>query len=165
MKKDGLQYIVREAHREEWQDAIAVAWKTFQKYEAPDYTQEGIRNFLEFITDTTLYRMFLIGSYRMFVAVADDKVIGMITLRGGSHISLLFVDGAYHYYGIGSALIQAVGDDLKKGAEGISRERVDHITVNASPYAVGFYHKTGFCDTGKEREKNGIIYTPMEKVL
>lgn len=165
MEKDGLQYIVREAHREEWQDAIAVAWKTFKKYEAPDYTQEGIRNFLEFITDTTLYRMFLVGSYRLFVAVAEDKVIGMITLRSKNHISLLFVDGTYHYHGVGRALLQAVCDELKNEAGGMNRESVDHITVNASPYAVGFYHKTGFCDTGKAREKNGIIYTPMEKIL
>jgi predicted GNAT family N-acyltransferase len=36
------------------------------------------------------------------------------------------------------------------------------LTVNAAPYAVGFYHKIGFVDTGTEQLSDGIYYTPME---
>lgn len=160
MSKNEVSYTVRGAYKSEWQEAITVAWRTFQKYEAPDYTKEGIQSFLEFITDTTLYRMFVVGSYQMFVAVADSKVIGMITLRSENHISLLFVDGAYHHKGVGSALIAKMCDFLVREVGGI-----DKVTVNASPYAVGFYHKIGFYDTGSAVEKNGIIYTPMERKL
>ena len=35
------------------------------------------------------------------------------------------------------------------------------LTVNASPYAVEFYRKIGFVDTGAEQTKDGIRYTPM----
>ena len=35
------------------------------------------------------------------------------------------------------------------------------VTVNASPYAVGFYHKMGFEDTDIQQLVSGILYTPM----
>ena len=160
MEQNNLSYTVRAAYREEWQEAMALAWKTFLRYEAPDYTQEGIRNFREFITDTTLYRMYVTGSYQMFVAISDNKIVGMLTMRGTSHISLLFVDGAYHNNGIARELIQKLCNFLMQEVGGIRR-----VTVNAAPYAVGFYHKLGFRDLGEETMKDGIIFTPMEKEL
>ena len=36
------------------------------------------------------------------------------------------------------------------------------LTVNSSPYAVDFYHKRGFRDTGAETVADGIRFTPME---
>ena len=42
---------VRPAYREEWDDAMALAWRTFMRFEAQDYTQEGIKSFQDFITD------------------------------------------------------------------------------------------------------------------
>ena len=38
---------------------------------------------------------------------------------------------------------------------------LSEITVNAAPYAVGFYHKIGFIDLEKEKTTDGIRYTPM----
>ncbi|MDE5596580.1 MAG: GNAT family N-acetyltransferase, partial [Lachnospiraceae bacterium] len=80
---------------------MALAWKTFMQFEADGYTIEGIKNFEDFITDTTLHRMFVMGAYQMFVALDHNQIIGMITLRDDSHISLLFVDEKYHRQGIG----------------------------------------------------------------
>ena len=159
MEKGNTPWQVRPAYREEWQDAMALAWKTFLKYEAEDYTAEGIRSFQECITDNMLYRMFLLGSYEMIVAKEGERMVGMITVRNGGHVSLLFVDEKYHRKGVGKSLIQYLCNYLLTEA-GISR-----ITVNASPYGVGFYHKLGFRDTGLETEQSGIRYTPMEFVL
>lgn len=39
---------------------------------------------------------------------------------------------------------------------------MDKITLNASPYAVPFYHTLGFIDIDDQKEYNGILYTPME---
>ena len=79
---------------------MAVAWKTFLKFEAEDYTKEGVRSFFDFITDSVLYRMFLNGIYHMFVAEDKGKIIGIITLRNDTHVSLLFVDEAYQRQGV-----------------------------------------------------------------
>ncbi len=149
-------YQIRSAYRDEWDDAMALAWRTFLRFEADIYTAEGIRHFEDFITDTTLHRMFLLGAYQMFVALDHNRIVGMITLRNASHISLLFVDEKYHRQGIGRALIEYLREYL------LSEAGVDRVTVNAAPYGVAFYHKLGFRDL---RPEDGIKYTPMEFIL
>lgn len=149
-------YQIRSAYREDWEEAMAVAWKTFLRFEADVYTPEGVQNFENFITDTTLYRMFVMGAYQMFVAVVHDKIVGMITLRDSQHISLLFVDEKYHRQGIGRALLEHLTVYM------VQEMGVHRVTVNASPYGVGFYHRVGFKDLRPQEQKDGIIYTPME---
>lgn len=148
---------VRPAYRVEWDDAMALAWRTFMQFEAKDYTLEGIESFQDFITDTVLYRMFLMGAYQLFGAYDNGIMVGMISLRNETHISLLFVDRKYHKKGIGRMLIDYVSEYVW-AEEGHSR-----ITVNAAPYAVGFYHRVGFADTGTEQTREGVRYTPMER--
>ncbi|NLL78238.1 MAG: GNAT family N-acetyltransferase [Clostridiales bacterium] len=138
---------------------MALAWRTFQKFEGPDYAPEGIRSFRDFITDEVLHRMFLTGSYQMFTAFVGEEMAGMITLRGEGHISLLFVEERYHKQGIGRALVHMLADYLK------NEMGVHRMTVNASPYGTGFYHRIGFRDLAPEMEKDGIRYTPMEMML
>lgn len=152
-------YQIRSAYRDEWQDAMALAWKTFLQFEADVYTSEGVRNFEKFITDSTLYRMFVKGEYQLFIALDQRKIVGMITLRDSTHISLLFVDAAYHRKGIGRALIKYLTDYL------LTEVGAGRVTVNASPYGVGFYHRIGFRDLSTEEVRDGIIYTPMEFIL
>lgn len=152
-------YLIRSAYRDEWEDAMALAWRTFLRFEADVYTPEGVRNFENFITDSTLHRMFIMGAYQMFVALDGEEIVGMVTLRNNTHISLLFVDERYHRQGIGRALIQYLSDYL------LTEVNVSRVTVNSSPYGVGFYHRLGFRDLRPEERKDGIIYTPMEFVL
>lgn len=154
-----ISYQVRSAYRNEWQEAMALAWKTFLRFEADVYAPEGVKNFRNFITDSTLHRMFLRGAYQLFVAVDRNTIIGMITLRDSTHISLLFVDEMYHRRGIGRALIKYSTDYL------LTEIGADRVTVNASPYGVAFYHKMGFRDLRPEEVRDGIIYTPMEFIL
>ncbi len=149
-------YQIRSAYREEWEEAMALAWKTFLQFEAEVYSTEGVQNFENFITDTTLHRMFVMGAYQMFVALDQDRIVGMITLRDSKHISLLFVDEKYHRRGIGRALMKYLTEYMVK------EMGIRQVTVNASPYGVEFYHKLGFRDLRPEERKDGIIYTPME---
>lgn len=152
-------YEIRKAQASEWDCAMELAFKVFLKYEAMEYGEEGIRSFSEFVTDEFLKKMFLMGEYLMFVAVADGRIVGLISLRSGNHISLLFVDEEYHRRGIGSALMRYLQEYM------LQNTRYEKLTVNASPYGVPFYHQLGFRDTGKEMTKEGIIYTPMEFFL
>ena len=151
-------YEIREALPDEWEDAMALAWRVFQKYEAKDYTDEGIRNFLDFISDNGLRKMFLIHEYHLWVAVDNEKIIGLISLRGKRHISLLFVDEKYHKQGVGKALMERLWIYLREQKESF-------CTVNSSPYAVGFYHRLGFRDLGEQRLDGGMLVTPMRTEL
>ncbi len=150
-------YAVRPIYRNEWDDAMMLAWRTFMRFEANDYTKRGIESFQDFISDQVLHRMFLMGAYQVFGAFDGDKLVGIISLRNETHISLLFVDAAYHMKGIGRTLMEYVVNYV------CSEEGYRRVTVNAAPYAVGFYHKVGFMDTDTEKTNDGIRYTPMER--
>ena len=138
---------------------MELAFQVFLKYEAREYGEEGTRSFAEFISDEFLKKMFLMGEYPLFVAVEGERILGLISLRSGNHISLLFVDEKYHRRGIGSALIRHLQEYL------LQNTRYTKLTVNASPYGIPFYHQVGFRDTGEETMKDGIVYTPMEFYL
>ena len=157
--KNNLKYQIRKAKEKEWDEAMELAFQTFLKYEAEEYGQEGIKSFSTFITDTVLKKFFLLGEYKMFIAETDNIIIGLISLRSGNHISLLFVDEKYHRMGIGKSLVSYVLTYLSTSTH------FNKITVNASPYGIPFYHEIGFKEMGLSTKKDGIIYTPMELYL
>lgn len=148
--------MVRCAYHSDWDGAMDLAWNTFVRFDAPDYSPEGIENFRKFVNDEMLRNMFIAGHYQLFVAVDEGRYVGMLSLRERKHISLLFVDERYHRHGIASALLTYVS------RYALTEEGVDKLTVNSSPYAIGFYHKKGFRDLQSETEADGIRYTPME---
>ncbi len=152
-----MPYEVRWAKKEEWKPAMIMIWKTFMKYDSQDYTQEGIRNFFEFITDDNLYHSFLAGFYQMMVALDGERIIGAGSLRSRNHLSLLFVDEDYHKKGVGSALMNRLCYYLQM------EEGEKSMSVKAAPYAVGFYLKLGFRIVKPEEEYSGIRVTSMEK--
>ncbi len=152
-------YEVRWARTEEWIPAIKMIWMTFLKYEGKDYTEEGIRNFFDFITDEELYISFLRGEYRLMVALDRGKVIGAGSVRDKNRLSLLFVDEAYQHRGVGSSILRKLCHYLKTEAG----ER--YMSLQAAPYAVNFYRKQGFRAVHPEVEFAGIRVTPMEKVF
>ena len=83
-------------------------------------------------------------------------MVGMLGLRNRNHISLLFVEEAYHRQGVARSLMKYVFEYLLSEVGGVSA-----VTVNSSPYAVGCYHKLGFKDLQPETTADGISYTPM----
>ena len=76
-----VRIAVRPAYRNEWDDAMALAWRTFMQFEARDCTPEGIESFQDFITDEVLHKMFMLGSYQLFGAYDNGRMVGMISLR------------------------------------------------------------------------------------
>jgi len=151
--------LIRKATATDWDEAMELAFRVFLKFEAEEYGPEGIKNFAQFLTDEDLKKMFMIGEYLLFVALVEDKQVGLISLRSGNHISLLFVDEKYHRKGIGTQLVKYLQDYM------LQNTKQQKLTVFASPYGVPFYHRVGFVDIGKETRKDGIIYTPMEFYL
>lgn len=150
-------YELRWAREDEWHHATSLVWKTFLRFEGCDYTIEGINNFHSFLIDNELYVSFLKGKYQMMVALDNNTIIGVASIRGGNHLSLLFVDETYHKKGVGRALIHALCKYLKEEAG----ERF--MSVNAAPYAVKFYRKLGFSVIRPEEEYSGVLVTLMQK--
>lgn len=155
----GMSYEIRWARESEWAPAMQMIWRTFLRYDGKDYTEEGIKNFFDFITDNELYAAFLRGEYQMMVALVEGRIIGAGSLRNKNHLSLLFVDGAYHRKGIGSTILIRLCNYLEQEMG----ER--YMSLKAAPYAVDFYRKLGFQTVRPEEEISGIRVTTMIKML
>lgn len=153
------RYVIRWAYGVDYDKTMQMVWETFLKYEGKDYTEEGIRNFDEFIHSDSLYQSFKLGSYQIMIALDGDRIIGMASVRNRHHLSLLFVQEEYHRQGVGSALISLFCKYLKE--EMAEKE----MTVWAAPYAVAFYEKMGFVIVEPEKEVEGIKITTMRKEI
>jgi len=153
------EVIIRRARIEEYDEAIELVYKVFLRFEAAEYGKEGTDSFAEFLTSNDLYNLFATGHYVMYVAEYNKSIVGVASVRSGNHISLLFVDEKYHHRGIGRRLLLALGEYVSDTTD------YNTLTVNSSPYAVDFYHRIGFEDTGEQRRDSGIIFTPMELSL
>ncbi|MBO5987257.1 MAG: GNAT family N-acetyltransferase [Lachnospiraceae bacterium] len=154
-----MDYGIRWARPDEWEQVMEMIWETFQKFDAPDCEPEGRQSFYDFIMDEHLKESFLAGNYKLLVAVDGDEIIGAGSLRNVNHISLLFVKEEYHLQGVGSALVQMLCDYLQI----VVGEH--YVSLMASPYAVDFYKKLGFSLVKARSMKTGIPVAFMEKVF
>ena len=125
---------------------------TFLEFIAPTYRPRGVRWFLRHNTPGALRGRLRKGQL-VLVAEAKGRPAGVIALRGGIHVSLLFVDPGLHGRGIGRGLLRAACERLGDGA--------DTVTVNSSDYAVPFYRSLGFEPVAGPRYRKGMKITPM----
>ena len=131
-------------------DAIDLIWTTFLQFEAPDYSEEGIKSFKDFIENRDI-----IITLEFWGAYDSLLLKGVIaTNENRKHICCFFVKAEYHRQGIGRKLWEYLLENSKS----------EVITVNSSPYAVPVYHRLGFVDTETEQLSDGMRYTPMKYV-
>jgi|AGTN01.2.fsa_nt_gi Acetyltransferase (GNAT) family. len=149
---------VRELVREELAPAMALVWRVFSEFEAPEYGAEGVETFRAFIQPDEIIKLTGAGEMRVWGAFAQDALRGVIAENGAGHISLFFVQKEFHGQGIGRALFTRYADICRSA-------QIARITVNSSPCAVPVYHSLSFTDTDAERLTNGIRYVPMECIL
>ncbi len=178
IKKDGEDREIRILHgtKKDWESAMALAWRTFARFDAGDCSREGCENFLDYISDPRLKALFEMGRFRLYVAKDGEEIVGVLGLRNNSHISLLFVDAAYHGCGVGRALVSCALDYLKgNGDERYLPENEEEkvmdvlytrsdtrvCTVQAALPAVEFYRRMGFSEQGEKKADNGIVFQPM----
>lgn len=155
--QDNLE--IRKLKLDEIGEALHIIWEVFQEFVAPDYTQEGIDNFyIEYIQGEWFREKFKEGKEVMYGAFVDNILVGVLSISEKNTVSCVFVKGNYHGMGIGKKLFNKVLHQLRNRG-------VERIKLNASPYAVPFYHHIGFKDTDMQSSYKGIVYTPMELVI
>ena len=150
---------IRSMNEADVEPGIALVMKVFDGFVAPDYPPEGIASFSEW-ADPVAFAERLRGGYVDLAAFAGDRVVGVIEWMPPGHVAMLFVDPAMQGQGVGRRLF----------AEALRRIRAAHpdvmtVLVHASRYAVPFYRRLGFRETGPEQEEHGIRYTPMRLEL
>jgi len=129
--------------------------RSFNEYIAPDFPEEGIEEFFRYSNPRAL-RKRSGGSHFVIVAEAEGVIAGMIEVREMRHVSMLFVDKAFHRRGVGKELFRAGLDRI------ISESRPPKkVTIHSSRFAVPFYESLGFVRTGDEKIIHGVIHIPM----
>ncbi|MGN0775624.1 MAG: GNAT family N-acetyltransferase [Candidatus Ventricola sp.] len=139
-------YPVRRLRAKEIPDALALIWRVFLQFEAPEYSAEGITSFRSSLENEERIR-----NMTFYGAFDREKLVGVLCMRAPQHIAGFFVDAAYHRRGIGRSLFEAMRQDYDRQV----------FTVHSSPYAVGFYRRLGFVPTQGEQVTDGLRYTPM----
>lgn len=142
-------------------EAIALVNKVFAEFVAPGYSQQGrdtFQNYLK-IKDEELARDMESGHKKMWACYRDGQIVGVISTRDNSHISLLFVDKDFQRQGIARRLLEVALSDIRMQPD------AGQVTVNSSPYAVEAYEHLGFTRTGEQQEKDGIVFIPMMRPL
>ncbi len=140
--------IIKQLSDDKIAAAINLSWDCFLEFVVPDYNNEGVESFKKFINDKKQ-----INSLNFFAAIENNELRGILAVNfTTNNICLFFIKNIYHKRGIGKALF----DNL------LLNINASRITVNSSPYAVGFYHKLGFKNIGAEQIRDGIRFTPME---
>ncbi|MGN0520195.1 MAG: GNAT family N-acetyltransferase [Candidatus Fimenecus sp.] len=142
----GAVVTVRRLLQSELPAALELCWTVFCQFEAPEYTQEGIREFQAALQDGERNRQM-----EFYGAFDENTLVGVLAVRAPQHIGYFFVKPEYHRRGIGRKLFETMRETYE----------IPIFTVNSSPYAVEFYRRLGFAPTDGEQVTNGIRYTPM----
>ena len=133
---------IRKIRKAEMATALQLILETFLQFEAPDYSQQGIDSFYEFISNQGI-----IDSLEFFGAFDNNTLRGVIAANDNrKHICCFFVSAVYQKQGIGKQLLNFV----LNGEESINEQ---------NPRAVGFYEYMGV-ETYKrtDLDEEGNIY-------
>jgi GNAT superfamily N-acetyltransferase len=118
---------------------------------APTLSEEGIETFRG-VASMESFTARMQEDVDILVYEFNDNIVGVIELKAGAHISMLFVSPDSQKKGIGRSLISAI----------IPYTKSEVITVSASLPSVKAYLNFGFKLAGEPSETNGLKYQPME---
>lgn len=147
--REDARFPVRRLYPEEIQEALDLCWEVFLQFEAPEYSEEGIKEFRKSLDDKERTKQL-----RFYGAFDGDELVGMLCMREVQHIGGFFVKADYHRKGIGRSLFETMKLDYDK----------QEFTVNSSPYAVEVYKHLGFEAVDEEQTVNGIRFIPMKYI-
>lgn len=143
--------MIRKIKLDDTQEVSKVAVSAFMQSVAGHLSDEGVATFMS-IASSESFENRMDKDNLMFVSEDAEGINGIVELKEGRHIAMLFVAPEKQGIGIGRELIK---EALKYG-------RDKSVTVSASLTSVNAYEKYGFETVGPEEEKQGLRYRPMK---
>ena len=143
----------------EVEEASELALRVFDEFVAAKQPAEGCEEIRRYASAAAFRDRHRAG-YVSFAAERQGRIVGVLHLRDGNHIAMLFVEGRGQRQGIGSGLV------LSAEQYALSRQPpAEVLTVASTPNAVGAYRKMGFTTVGDEQVKKGVRFVPMERKI
>lgn len=144
----------QEITRDQIPAALTLVKEVFWQFEAPQYSEEGIKEFLSFIARQEIEDKINKKKMRIWVCLRNEEIVGVLA-ASANHINLLFVKAEYHRQGIAKKLLEIL----------IDHTTADYLSVNSSPYGIMAYQKMGFIAETPEQTVKGIRFTAMKRDL
>ncbi len=141
---------IRPARPDDLAAISAICMAAFGDAVAPSLSAQGVATFAQ-VASVGAFAQRLQEDNYILVAERENRIVGVIELKEGRHLAMLFVDPACQGQGIGHALLQAVLPQLRTPA----------MSVRASLNAVPAYQRYGFVIDGEVGEFNGLVYQPL----
>ena len=126
---------------------------TFNQFVAAHYPPEGVGAFRKYVHPRAILERAENECYLILLALSGDQVVGMVELRSGRHVSLMFVAAEHQRRGLGRELLRRARLEVEA--------QPGYLTVNSSPNAVPAYERMGFRATGPAQQRDGVIFVPM----
>ncbi|WP_415901161.1 GNAT family N-acetyltransferase [Neptuniibacter sp. QD29_5] len=143
---------IREIKEDDTDGVSRVCLDAFSDSVAGSLSDEGISTFAA-IASADAFAKRMKADNRMLVAEDNNgEILGVVELKEGRHIAMLFVTPSQQKGGIGRKLLIAV----------LKYARAEIVTVSASLPSVPAYQKYGFKLKGDVGELSGLVYQPME---
>ena len=123
---------------------------------APDESEEGRATYARYADAVAMAARAERHAWWTARATGRDggALVGVLEVRDGMHVSMLFVDPARQRAGIGRRLLAAAFGPPAAWPE---------LTVNSTPGAVGAYERLGFRSMDVLQERNGLRFVPMRR--
>lgn len=152
--------VIADISTAEIDEVVDMIQTVFDHFIAPGFKNEGRKHFRRYIRPVDIFERLAAGSV-ILTARVNQRLAGVIEIRGGNHIALLFTAIHFQRQGVARRLLAAATNRCLQP----DKEPPDILTVNAAPNAVPVYEKLGFSCTSSPQEKYGITFVPMEKVI
>lgn len=142
---------VRKMEEKDLEAVSATCMASFLQSVAGTLTEEGVSTFSK-IAASNAFLDRMKGDNLILVAEIDGKVEGVIELKEGRHVAMLFISPERQKKGIGKKLLSSA----------LNYAKVETVTVSASLSSVPAYENYGFECKGEADESAGLAYQPME---
>lgn len=143
--------IIRRLEEKDLESISTICMASFSKSVAGTLSKEGIYTFAK-IAEVDAFRNRMHEDNLILVAEYKGKVEGVVELKEGRHVAMLFINPEQQQKGVGRKLLLSA----------LSFARVECVTVSASLPSVPAYRKYGFKCKGEVSESAGLVYQPME---
>lgn len=145
---------IRKLTESDLEAVSALCTSAFMAAVAPSLSPQGVATFTQIAAPDSFAKR-MAGDNLMLVFVQENQVRGVIELKEGGHVAMLFVDPQQQSRGIGRQLVAAA----------LAHARSEVVTVSASLSSVAAYERYGFSRAGEISESAGLVYQPMTITL